>query len=91
MFTDISELMLFSVRFATQIAYQNCLEIVLILRAPPPAAGPPCIPGTYALIPLPYIVRSVLYAVCCMRSYVVYALSQCAARLPRHSAHYPVS
>ena len=29
MFTDISELMLFSVRFATQISYQNYLEIML--------------------------------------------------------------
>jgi len=29
MFTDLSELMLFSVRFATQISYQNYLKIML--------------------------------------------------------------
>ena len=46
-----------------------------ILRAPPPAAGPPCFPGTVSSDSFAYIVRSVLYAVCCMRSYVVYALS----------------
>ena len=43
------------------------------LKGSAPCRRPP-LHVRYALIPLPYIVRSVLYAVCCMRSYVVYAL-----------------